>query len=176
MKNVWRFNKFLSEKTKLTVCETYILSNFNYCDILLQNLTKQLQDKIQKVQNRCIRFIYGLRKYDHITNFRTSKKILSMQSRRLLHSLTMMFRIKNDLAPSYLCDRLTLQRNIHDHNTRNHNNIRAPIARTNMRAMSFFVHITNKFNDLSNRLPISNISLTTFKNKYKKHLLEIESH
>ena len=175
LKNVWRFNKFLSEKTKLTICETYILSNFNYCDILLQNLTDQIQDKIQKVQNRCIRFIYGLRKYDHITNFRTSKKILSMQSRRLLHSLTMMFCIKNDLAPSYLCDRLTLQRNIHDHNTRNCNNIRAPIARTNMRAMSFFVYITNKFNDLSNRLPISNISLTTFKNKYKKHLLEIES-
>ena len=175
LKNVWRFNKFLSEKSKLSICETYILSNFNYCDILLQNMTNQLQDKIQKVQNRCIRFIYGLRKYDHVSHFRKSCKVLSMQGRRLLHSLTMMFRIKNELAPSYLCNRITRHGDIHSHNTRNRNNIRAPFARTNMRAMSFFVCISNRFNELSNYIQTSNITLITFKNNCKKHLLELES-
>ena len=58
LKNAWRFKNFLSEKSKLNVCETYILSTFNYGDIILQNMTKLLQDKIQKVQNRCVRFIY----------------------------------------------------------------------------------------------------------------------
>lgn len=175
LKNAWRFNKFLSEKSKFSICETYILSNFNYCDTILQNMTKLLQDKIQKVQNRCIRFIYGLRKYDHISHFRKSSKILSMQNRRQLHSLTMMFRIKNGLAPSYLCERITRHSDVHNHNTRNRNNIIAPFARSNMRAMSFFIYISKSFNELSNDIKITGVTLNTFKTNCKKHLLELES-
>ena len=175
LKNVWRFSKFLSQKSKLSICEAYILSNFNYCDLILQNLTKLLQDKIQKSQNRCIRFIYGLRKYDHISHTRISNKILSMKNRRLLHSLTMMFRIKNGHAPSYLSERITRHTDIHDHNTRNRYNIVAPFARSNMRAMSFFVYITNKFNDLPNFIKTTGVTLGTFKTNCKKHLLETES-
>ena len=175
LKNAWRFNKFLSEKSKFSICETYILSNFNYCDTILQNMTKLLQDKIQKVQNRCIRFIYGLRKYDHISHFRKSSKILSMQNRRQLHSLTMMFRIKNGLAPSYLCERITRHSDVHNHNTRNRNNIIAPFARSNMRAMSFFIYISKSFNELSNEIKITGVTLNTFKKNCKKHLLELES-
>ena len=175
LKNAWRFNKFLSEKSKFSICETYILSNFNYCDTILQNMTKLLQDKIQKVQNRCIRFIYGLRKYDHISHFRKSSKILSMQNRRQLHSLTMMFRIKNGLAPSYLCERITRHSDVHNHNTRNRNNIIAPFARSNMRAMSFFIYISKSFNELSNEIKITGVTLNTLKKNCKKHLLELES-
>ena len=175
LKNVWRFNKFLSQKSKLCICEAYILSNFNYCDLILQNMTKLLKEKIQKCQNRCVRFIYGLRKYDHISHIRISNKILSMENRRLLHSLTMMFRIKNGHAPSYLSERITRHADIHEHNTRNRNNILAPFARSNMRAMSFFVFITKKFNDLSNFIKTTGVTLGTFRTNCKKHLLKTES-
>ena len=175
LKNVFRFKKFLNQKSKQNISETYILSNFNYGDILLQNMTKQLQEKIQKVQNRCIRFIFGLRKYDHVSHFRKNEKMLCMQDRRLLHSLTMMFRIKNNLAPSYLCNRISRCGDIHTHNTRNRNNIRTPFARTNMRAMSFFVLISNKFNALSDHIKISDTTLLTFKKNCKKYLLELET-
>ena len=138
-------------------------------------MTKHLQDKVQKVQNRCIRFIFGLRKYDHVSHIRKSNQILSMQNRRLLHSLSMMFRIKNKLAPSYLCERITCHNDIHNHNTRNRNNIRTPFARSTMRTMSFFVHISNKFNELSNNIEISGKSPYSFKVKCKKYLLDLES-
>ena len=174
LKNAWRFNKFLSHKTKQTVCETYILSNFNYCDIILQNMTNKLQDKIQKVQNSCIRFVHGLRKYDHISHIRKSSKTLNMHDRRLLHSLTMMFRIKNDLAPIYLTERITRQSDIHNHNTRNRNNIRAPFARSTSRSMSFFVNISNIFNNLPNNIETSGITINTFKHNCKKYLLTLE--
>ena len=171
LKNAWRFNKFLSQKSKMSLCETYILSQFNYGDIILQNMTKHLQDKIQKVQNRCTRFIFGLRKYDHISHIYKSNNILNMQNRRLLHSVCMMFRIKNKLAPNYLCERITCQNEIHNHNTRNRNNIRTPFARSNMRAMSYFVHISKKFNELADHFKTTGISLNTFKVNCKKYLL-----
>ena len=137
-------------------------------------MTNKLQDKIQKVQSSCIRFVHGLRKYDHISHIRKSSKTLNMHDRRLLHSLTMMFRIKNDLAPIYLTERITRQSDIHNHNTRNRNNIRAPFARSTSRSMSFFVNISNIFNNLPNNIETSGITINTFKHNCKKYLLTLE--
>ena len=74
LKQGFRFKNFLNEGSKFKMTETYILSQFNYGDIILQNLSEQSQKKIQKVQNRCVRFIFGLRKYDHISAFIKDKK------------------------------------------------------------------------------------------------------
>ena len=172
LKNAWRFNKFLSQKSKTAVCESYILSQFNYGDILLQNMTKYLQEKIQKVQNNCLRFIFGLRKFDHVSSARKTNKMLNMQDRRLLHALSMMFRIRNGTAPSYLCDRITRQSDIHSHNTRNRDNITTPFARTNMRANSFFVHTSKNFNHVSKNIKVTGVSLLSFKSNCRKYLLE----
>lgn len=46
-----------------------------------------------------------------------------MQDRSLLHSLTLMFKITKNIAPSYLCNRITYHRNVHNYNTRHKDNI-----------------------------------------------------
>ena len=48
LKHAYRFKNFLNESSKQRLTEAYILSQFNYGDIILQNLTEQLQYKIQK--------------------------------------------------------------------------------------------------------------------------------
>lgn len=174
LKHGYRFKNFLSESAKLNLTEIYILSQFNYGDIILQNLSVQLQNKIQKLQNRCIRFTYGLRKYDHIRDFIKNKKILNMSNRRLLHGLTLMFRIKHSMAPKYLCNRIKVHTQTHNHFTRNRNNIDPPFARSKARASSFFVCISKKFNELSRYIEVEGISLNTFKTRCKKYLLEQE--
>ena len=74
LRHAYRFKNFLNEEAKFNLTETYVLSQLNYGDIILQNLTNQLQNKIQKLQNNCVRFTFGLRKYDHISGF-IKKKI-----------------------------------------------------------------------------------------------------
>ena len=174
LKHVSRFKNFLNETTKFKIAECYILSQFNYGDVILQNLTDQLNKKIQKIQNSCVRFIYGLRKYDHISGFAKKKNILSMENRRLLHNLTLMFRIKNLMAPSYLCNRIQDHTTTHNHFTRNRLNINTPFAKSKQRNMSFFINVSKKFNKISKIFPVNNISLNSFKAKCKKHLLEIQ--
>ena len=154
--------------------ETYILSHFNYGDVVLQNLSEQLQNKIQKLQNRCVRFTFGLRKYDHISAFIKNKKILNMKNRRLLHNLTLMFLIKNQKAPMYLCRRIKFHNQTHGHFTRNRENIDPPFARTKVRCMSFFIHISKKFNELCNHIDVTNISVATFKKRCATYLLNIQ--
>ena len=170
LKQVFRFKKFLNESSKSKLTEAYILSQFNYGDIILQNLSEQLKYKIQKVQNSCVRFTYGLRKYDHISSFIKSKNILNMKNRRMLHNLCLMFNIKNHKAPQYLCDRIHTHSDTHTHFTRNRLNIDPPFARSKVRSMSYFIYISKKFNEVTQNINTVNISMLTFKVNCTKYL------
>ena len=172
LKHAYRFKNFLDETTKLKIAECYILSQFNYGDVVLQNLSDQLSKKIQKLQNSCVRFAFGLRKFDHISAFIKKKKILNMENRRLLHNLTLMFRIKNSMAPRYLCNRIKDHTATHTHLTRNRINIDTPFAKSKQRNMSYFINISKKFNTISKKFSVNNISLNTFKSKCKSLLFE----
>ena len=126
LRTLYRFKRFLSVSAKKSLCESLVLSHFNYCDGLFLNLTKVLFDKIQKVQNACVRFIYNLRKYDrdHIKPYILELGWLNMYNRRMLHSYTMMYKVDMKLAPQYLIDLIPRNRDIHNYNTRSANNFR----------------------------------------------------
>ena len=52
LRQAYRFKNFLSKESKKLLVQSYILSNFNYSGII--------------IQNNCIRFILNLRKFDHL--------------------------------------------------------------------------------------------------------------
>ena len=62
LSQAYRFKYFLTAEVNWRLSETYILSQFNYDDIIFQGLNNEHIRKIQKVQNSCIRYSYGLRK------------------------------------------------------------------------------------------------------------------
>ena len=175
LRHAYRFKNFLSPQAKWNLAETYILSQFNYGDIIMQGLSNQLMQKIQKVQNSCIRFSFGLRKYDHVTVTRKNNKILCMEDRRLHHSLSLMFKITKNIAPIYLSNRISYRNTLHNHNTRHKNDIVIPFARSRIRSLSFFIYITNKFNQFSNCVDICGISVPSFKAKCFIYLRENEN-
>ena len=171
LNHAYRFKKFLSESAKWRLCEMYILSQLNYGDVILQNMSKNVSEKFQRVQNSCIRFSYGLRKYDHVSLLRKKMGQLTMSNKRMLHGLTLMFKILHDKAPKYLCDRLSFHRDIHDYNTRNKHAIRPKMAKSKMRSMSFFIFFSNKLNETREYFDLAGMSLYTFKKKCKQYLL-----
>ena len=175
LRHAYRFKNFLSPQAKWNLAETYILSQFNYGDIIMQGLSNQLMQKIQKVQNSCIRFSFGLRKYDHVTVTRKNNKILCMEDRRLHHSLSLMFKITKNIAPIYLSNRISYRNTLHNHNTRHKNDIVIPFARSRIRSLSFFIYIANKFNQFSNCVDICGISVPSFKAKCFIYLREKEN-
>ncbi len=173
LRHLYRFKNFLSTTIKLRLCNTLILSNFNYCDVLFLNLSVNLQNKIQKVQNACLRFSYSVRKYDHISPSLYASGWLNMYNRRCLHSLCMVYKIKNNLAPSYLKD--ILYRNVvpHLHLTRHSNHIPIPSFHTSIKEKSFFVKAVRDFNALPTDIRDS-ISISSLKSKLYKHLLNLQ--
>ena len=174
LKHAYRFKNFLNQAAKMNLTETYILSQLNYGDVILQNLSEQLSYKLQKLQNNCVRFVHGLRKYDHISAFIKGKNILNLQNRRLLHCLTLMHKIRNGHAPKYLCDRIKSHSQTHGHFTRNRLNIDPPFARSKARSRSFFIFICKKYNDLISGFQNRTMSNFTFKLHLKKILLNLQ--
>ena len=174
LKHARRFKNFLNISSKTVLTETYILSQFNYGDVILQNLSEHLKHKIQKLQNDCVRFVHGLRKYDHISWLIKDQKILNMQNRRFLHGLTLMHRINKGYAPNYLCNRIVRHSETHEYFTRHRLNIVPAFARSKLRSMSFFIFTSRKYNELIANSELLNVSPGTFKVHCKSYLLSAQ--
>ena len=139
----------------------------------MQNLTKFQCEKIQKFQNNCARFILNLKKFDHITEGLAEIRFLKMFKIRELQSLVLMHKICQNMAPAYLCERISYRVNHHQHNTRSKFNIHIKHSRTNFGKYSFFNNIANKYNNFLQTLNLnSNTSLYSFKSKLKTHFFQ----
>lgn len=169
----YRFKNLLSKESKKLLVQSYILSQFNYSSIILQNLTKTQIDKLQKFQNTCIRFILNLRKFDHISEGRLSLGFLKMSKIRDLQSLTLMHKIRSGKAPFYLVNRLSFQGDHHNHRTRARANTCTRRFNTNFGKNCFFNCMSKKYNELSNQLNITpQLSILSFKSKLKKYFID----
>lgn len=101
-----RLQKFLPFQTKITLAQSLLLPLLDYADVCFLDATEELLDKLERLQNLCIRFIFGLRKYDHVSEFRKQLKWLPIRQRRDSHTLSFLFSVlHNPKAPSYLRDR-----------------------------------------------------------------------
>jgi ribonuclease P/MRP protein subunit RPP40 len=172
LRSLYRFKRFLSVTAKKSLCESLVLSHFNYCDTLFPFVSRALEEKIQKVQNSCVRFIYNLRKYDrdHISPLLIELDWLNMKSRRIHHSLTMLYKIDNNLAPAYLRNLIVRNNNVHNYNTRASGNFRSTRCRLTTRQNSFFVKIPILYNELPLTIKSSK-TLAVFKKSCKARLL-----
>ena len=175
LKLSYRYSRFLTVDSKIRVVESYILALFNFGSPVLQNLSGKTAAKIQKVQNSCVRYIYNLRKFDHLSPYFKKTKMLNMEERRDIQSLTIVHNILNERAPSYLTDKIQFNHNIHIHNTRFVDSIRVPRARTSYGQNRFFRKYLQSYNNIKNILKFKpNISSATFKYKLKKYLIKLK--
>lgn len=65
------------------------------------------RDRLQKLFNIAIRFVYNLKYDEHITPYIAKSGLLTLSERRESHILSMAYKIINGLAPQYLSILLT---------------------------------------------------------------------
>lgn len=157
------------------LCESLVLSNFNYCDYLYGPCLDQLEkDRIQKVQNNCLRLMFGLRKYDHISYTFREVNWLNMSSRRTLHLGTFLIKvIKNPVVPSTLKEKLVFRLSIHSRHIRFTDKLTLPHHKTAMFRRSFIYNSIKLYNSLPD--DIKKLSEKQFNTEYKKLLLQLQN-
>ena len=185
LKQAYRFKNFLSQEVRLIIIEYYVLAKINYCDILYQNITVELKNKLAKFQNWCVKFVFGLRKYDHVSQYYKKHKILNMNQRINLHSLTQVHKLKKGIGPEYLLNKLKSRKDVHAYNTRRKNDFEINCPKKDFNKNKFFNKCLKEYNDILNietgkkmkstgqneKLFNEKDSIITFKKKLRKHLL-----
>ena len=104
LRNLRVIGKKLSFNLKKQLIHCLIFSKLDYCNGLLYGLPNCLLKKLQKVQNSCVRFLFGrkIKKFDHVSPFLKEAHFLPIKQRIDYKIALNTFKCMNNIAPKYL--------------------------------------------------------------------------
>ena len=107
LRNLWVIASKLSFELKRQLIHCLIFSRLDYCNGLLYGLPDVALKKLQKVQNSCVRFLFGpnaISKWDSVTPFLKDAHFLPVKQRIEFKVGLTVFKCLNNMAPKYLCE------------------------------------------------------------------------
>lgn len=170
LRTIYHHRQFLNKNNKIKLCEALVLSHLNYCDVVYgSSIYSSDVGRIQKLQNGCLRLIFGIRKYEHISHTFRDINWLNMLNRRRLHAATLFFKVLSHKAPQYLYKRIKFRSDVHTLNLRFRGSLTPPLHKTELYKRSFSYCITKCMNNL----PVSTNrkSLSRFRGDYYSYLI-----
>ena len=172
LKLLYPHRHLLSEALKIKLTDSLVLSHFNYCDVLYGPcLDGKDINRVERVQKSCLRFIYGIRKFDPISHKLKNAKWLNMLDRRKLHSLVLFHSVIYYNCPPYLTNKIVYRTDVHRLNLRFQGLISPPPHKTSMFRRSFSYNIYKLYNRIPKSLKTCKPSI--FKNKIKNEIQNI---
>ena len=120
LKFLYRQADFLNQSARKTLCNALVLCHLEYASTAwYPGLSKNQQNKLQIIQNKCVRYITNAGPRSHVGYIELKNlNYLNVNNRQSQLRLNVMYKIFNGTAPSYLIDNFTTVSSIHSHNTR----------------------------------------------------------
>ncbi|CAH0405379.1 unnamed protein product [Chilo suppressalis] len=146
-----RLRNFLPTATKIMLSQSLLRPVLDYADACYPDLTEDQLNKLERLQNFCIRFIFGLRKYDNVSQYRSQLKWLSIRRRRDTHILSLLYNILfNPYYPNYLKELFSFLHSSHAQTLRSSENLslKTPVHNTSFYKYSFCVEAVRLWNSL----------------------------
>lgn len=170
LKMLYPHRHTLSRDLKKLLTNVLVLSNFDFCDSVYGPcLTKVDANRIQRVQRSCLRFIYGIKKYEHVSFKLQEAGWLSMEQRRHLHACYLFHSIITTKTPPYLYNKITFRTDVHNLGIRFRSLVYPPPRRTSAFSRSFTYNIYSTYNKVPSEL--WSAELPRFKRLYKNRIL-----
>lgn len=170
LKCLYQYKKVIPAKIKLKLADSLVLSRLNYCDSAYgPYLTDYNKKRLQRVQNQCVRFAFGIPRIVSVKNKILEIGWLDMDKRRHLHMCCLYQKIIKTGLPAYLFSKIKYTKDIHSVNTRQKNSIQIPKHKTEAYKSSFQYSIANVYNNLKSEF--KTLSIESFKKKIKRDLL-----
>ena len=148
-----RLGRFLTKQGKMTIYNSFIVSNFNYCPLAWHFCNAASTSKIERIQERALRFISN--------DFTSPLKTLLVNSNTVpLHVLRMqkmaseVFKIVNKLSPEYIQDLVSIKDSTY--NFRNERTAEIPRVKTTRYGIkSFRFEAARIWNSLPNEIRLA---------------------
>ena len=117
LKKLSHLRYIIPTKRKLLLILSFVLNKLDYCSILLASANVTQISQLQLVINKAIRFVYCLKKRDHVTEYLRESHILPMKFRIMFKCCVFVYNILHGACPDYLKDiiqRKPLQKDLYD--------------------------------------------------------------
>ena len=166
-----RLRVFLNENSLKLIYRSIILPLFDYADILYDSSSLKYTEQLQKLQNRAGRIILRINPYKHLSNHVTHQILNweSLKSRRLKHTLSMVFRSLNGISAPYMQRLFNFVSR--QYSLRSDGNLSLPKPRTEYCRRMFSYRGASHFNDLP-RVVRCSITHKAFKKAVDQHVLK----
>jgi hypothetical protein len=173
---LYKFRSLTPIATRKNLVNSLILPIFDYCLYVCCNMNNDCISRLQVAMNSAVRYIYNIKRREHITPYYVKLGWLKIAARRDLQICVMAHKILQGYAPSYLNNLFTVMRDVHSRSTRAHNlYLLAPLPGKGIHSKSFSVLAYRLWNSLGPDL--CSIKLTAlFKSKIQSKLLSSYSH
>lgn len=170
-KTLYKFKYVLPSDVKWKILNTVILSNFDYCSgMYYWHLTKSFKNKIQILQNACLRYAYNIDRRHHITPYYNNHNLLKVDNRFIMLFSCLLYNIVNQHTPPYLYDLLELRSQAHEVNIRTFDSYSIPKHYTT-KYESCFSYMAPKILNKFHYIFISSPTMYQFKQRMKQTLL-----
>ena len=171
--SLYRLKKLLPSQIKKLLIQSLVLSQIDYADIVYIDISENMNQRLQRIQNSCARLIYNLKYSEHVTPYIEKLGWLKVKERRRFHSLLTIFKALHYHKPSYLHERLKYQSDAHSLNTRSRQTslLTIPAHNTKFFSNSFTVKSIRHWNDLPEEIRNSS-SVAMFRNATKAFLIK----
>ena len=158
---------------KKRLIQTLVFPLFDYCDVVYQDLSSEQAGRLQRLQNRCVRFVLGIKNYrERITPSLNELSWLRLSGRRKLHMAVSTYKILSSYTPSYLYTRFSYLSSFHTYQTRT-SDLLVPLSHTQTYHSSFILSASRLWNDLPAELEEER-TLKSFRTKVFLFLLNAQ--
>ena len=149
-----------------------VLSTFYYCYPACGNsITMHDAQRVQKIQNSTLRYVFSLRREDHVSEYRDAFNMLCMGDFCRLMTNSMTHKVLTLKEPQYLSERLRYRDEVSQRdNPQRDRKLHFRRVRLELGRKSFSYFVPALYNDLPSIL--KTCSLTRFKSKLKDCLLK----
>ena len=98
---ICRLQPYMGQKEKETIINTFVYSNFNYGSLVWHFCNKKSQNKIEKIQERCLKVLLN----DYTSNYEElleNSKSVPMKIKRLRNIITEIFKTLNNQNANFM--------------------------------------------------------------------------
>ena len=166
-----RYSSLLDLKTRRLLCNSLVLSNLTYCvSAWYPGLGMGLRQRLDTVQRKMVRFVNGWRPRSHVgTTEINNVGWLYFPERVKFFKLCHLYKVKQELAPSYLSQDFVRTRDVHLHLTRG-SDLNYAANSHKFPPNTFHYSVIRDWNALPEKLKEAG-TLVSFKRDLKRHLL-----
>nr|CAI5838597.1 unnamed protein product [Callosobruchus analis] len=170
-RTLYAHRHILNFKLRKKLSEALVLSVFNYCSIVyFYFLNQQAKNRMQVVQNTCARFIFRLRKFDHVSELFVTLNWMRMVDLIRYHYIVFVHRIMERSRPSYLRDKLIFRRDTYSRRLRDQHSLSVPYHRTALFKNCFSYLSVKFYNSIDNTF--KSLPSAIFKRKVNSFILD----